>query len=259
MDLRELATAGTQRHPWELARADFFCELLARRVLDHRIERVVDVGAGDAFFARRLSSLVGPRTEIVCVDPNYDFAQIDALSASLPPSVRLERALPAGRADLILMLDVLEHVADDGAQLGQWVAQHLSPDGFVLMSVPAWPSLFSHHDTLLAHHRRYTPSAARSLLEGSGLRVLASGGAFHALLPLRLLQVVWWASARRAKLRGAVEPAATDLARWHGGEALTRLALGALKLDNALSKWAAARQMELPGLSWWALCQNTVA
>jgi SAM-dependent methyltransferase len=256
MDLKELASAGTARHPWELARADFFCQLLARRVLDRRIGRVLDVGAGDGFFASRLATLLPHGTEIVCFDPNYRPEQLAALADALPPNVRLSRTQPTERADLVLLLDVLEHIEDDGAQLRALIEGALAPGGFVLVSVPAWPSLFGQHDERLAHHRRYTPSAARALLEGCGLKVLDAGGAFHTLLPLRVAQLVWWASKRKS---AAAHTGATDVARWRGSERLSRWLLRGLKLDNAVSRLAAERSVELPGLSWWALCQNRVS
>ena len=53
MDLRERAASATNRHPWELVRADFFERLLADHdLLDAR--RWLDVGAGDAWFATEL-------------------------------------------------------------------------------------------------------------------------------------------------------------------------------------------------------------
>src|SRR5689334_14426995 len=105
MDLRELALAGAHRHPWEVARADFFADMLARRVFDHGLLRVLDVGAGDGFFARRLAGMVGPQTDLVCFDPNYTPAQLSEFAQRSPSNVRFSRELPQGRADMLLLLD----------------------------------------------------------------------------------------------------------------------------------------------------------
>ena len=137
MDLREFSVASTRRHPWELARADFFCELLARRVLDHEIARILDVGAGDAFLASKLVAFVGPHTEVVCTDLHYDGSIGVRLATQLPANVRLSRDLPSSEADLILLLDVLEHVEDDRAFLRGLVRDHLAPGGDLLISVCA--------------------------------------------------------------------------------------------------------------------------
>ena len=67
MDLRErtsgrVAPAG--RHPWELARARFFRRLIGRSTDVGTVRRVLDVGAGDGWFAQELlpTSVRRPRS-----------------------------------------------------------------------------------------------------------------------------------------------------------------------------------------------------
>jgi hypothetical protein len=68
------------------------------------------------------------------------------------------------------MLDVLEHVADEGGLLGA-VRALLRPGGTVLVSVPAFQFLWSIHDEVLQHVRRYTARRLRGALEASGFDV----------------------------------------------------------------------------------------
>jgi SAM-dependent methyltransferase len=166
-------------HPWEIARARLVADLLGSAPLG----RVVDVGAGDAFVARTLAREAG--ADIVAVDAAYSDADLVRYATA---GVRTARAIPAGEFDTALLLDVLEHVADDAALLRDVVA-HVAPRGRVLITVPAWPALFSAHDRMLAHHRRYRPRDVRTLARAAGLRVVRSGGAFFSLLPLRALGV----------------------------------------------------------------------
>jgi SAM-dependent methyltransferase len=77
--------------------------------------------------------------------------------------------LPFGPAefDLVLMLDVLEHFEDDRAVVA--AARHvLAPGGTLLVSVPAFQSLFSAHDVTLQHFRRYSAPQLRRALESGG-------------------------------------------------------------------------------------------
>ncbi len=60
--------------------------------------------------------------------------------------------------DVICALDVVEHLEDDGAAL-QWMAGHLKPQGLLLLTVPAYNSLYSDHDRALGHWRRYTAAS----------------------------------------------------------------------------------------------------
>jgi hypothetical protein len=84
--------------------------------------------------------------------------------------------------DLMLFLDVLEHVADDHAFLKEMVGEALAPGGTIVVSVPAWQGLFGKHDEALKHYRRYSPRTLRAMLSNAGLEVTNSGGIFHTLL-----------------------------------------------------------------------------
>ena len=68
------------------------------------------------------------------------------------------------------MWDVLEHVADDHAALSA-VHSILRPGGALLLSVPAYGWLWSPHDTLHHHHRRYARATLRRLLVEAGFRI----------------------------------------------------------------------------------------
>ena len=61
----------------------------------------------------------------------------------------------AGRFDLITCLDVLEHIEDDREALRE-LRRVARPGGVLLITVPAYPQLWSSHDELNRHYRRYT-------------------------------------------------------------------------------------------------------
>ena len=72
--------------------------------------------------------------------------------------------------DLIALLDVLEHLEEDKAAL-EALIQRLKPSGYMVITVPAYPWLWSAHDELNHHKRRYTRSQLLSLLKGVGLQI----------------------------------------------------------------------------------------
>ena len=72
--------------------------------------------------------------------------------------------------DTVLLLDSLEHVEDELALLAE-VRRLLTPAGRLLVSVPAFAFLWSAHDEVLHHLRRYTAPGLRAVLERSGLAV----------------------------------------------------------------------------------------
>jgi len=245
MDLRERPGQDAARHPWETARFDFFLRVLAdAQALSAR--RVLDVGSGDAWFARRLLVHLPPDARVTCWDSGY--ADLDAALAE-PMTLRAVR--PASAFDLVTALDVLEHVKDDRAFLQQIVEENLAPGAHLLVSVPAWPWLYTTHDAALLHHRRYRPSDGLGLVRDVGLRVIRSGGLFAGLLVPRALRRVAESLTRPAP------PAAAPPLQWNHGPRLARLVHSVLSLDGAASLWASARGRSLPGLSWWALCRKS--
>ena len=172
-----------------------------------------------------------------------------------PPRAGLSfaRERPARRFDLILLLDVVEHVSDDLAFVSSFANHSLAPGGSVLVSVPAWPALFSRHDEALAHFRRYTPRGCHALLASAGLVVRRSGGAFHSLVLARALTV---AHERLLGRLGRRPPPPPNLGQWRCGPTVSALVSATLAADNALSRGLASAGLPFPGLSFWALAER---
>ena len=73
-----------------------------------------------------------------------------------------------GAYDLIAVLDVVEHIEDDVAALSA-MADCLAPGGKILITVPAHPWMWSAHDTVNHHHRRYSKRALDAAIRRAGL------------------------------------------------------------------------------------------
>jgi SAM-dependent methyltransferase len=72
--------------------------------------------------------------------------------------------------DVVTLFDVLEHVPDHVGFL-QWTRKLLKPDGHLVLTVPAFPFLWSRHDDLNHHQRRYRRADLKATLEQGGFRV----------------------------------------------------------------------------------------
>jgi hypothetical protein len=255
MDLREVPGELAGRHPWEIARARFFSGLLDAYGVLAGPRTVLDVGAGDAYLATRLSSMLAQGSRVVCFDEHYSDRHLSDLAVRAPEIVAT-RVRPKDHFDVVMLLDVIEHVPDDTGFLGGFVEQNLERDGKVLVSVPAWQGLFTMHDVMLGHYRRYRPAQLLALIERTGLRLIAHGGLFHSLLVPRTLAKLGELLRRVSHPEPGVSAPAeadTEAGRWTAGSTVTNLVLGALAADNACSRAAAKLGIDVPGLSTWAL------
>lgn len=248
MDLLEQTGGTASRHPWELARLDVIERLVART--GPGSGRLLDIGCGDGFVLRSLSRHFA---HCVGVDTHLSERQCRELSrdnvefrASAPPSTE-------PNFDLLLLLDVLEHVEKPVPFLAELVRGQLRKGGWAILTVPAFSALFSAHDVELRHFRRYRRSQAASEALSAGLHVVDSGYFFASLLPARALTVL------KERVLPAAPPqpnAGVGLGRWRGGPLLTRAVAGLLRADAhvgfEVNRWG----LHLPGLSAWLLCQR---
>ncbi len=188
--------------------------------------------------------------QVTGADPGYDAATVARL-ARLYPSLELVRDAPTRRFDVVLALDVAEHVEDDSAFVRRIVHEWLAEDGHLVFSVPAYSWLWSSHDVGLRHVRRYAPAEARALLERGGLTLVERGGLFGSLLLPRAVAV------GLEHLRGPTRtPPQEGAIAWHGPAWLTSLLMRALGADAWISARAARAGLPLPGLSYWAIARR---
>jgi SAM-dependent methyltransferase len=75
------------------------------------------------------------------------------------------------RYDTVIMINVLEHIEEDQATLQQ-VFRSLTPDGRVVVFVPALSWLYSPYDKAVGHYRRYEKEQLEGLFKKSGFELL---------------------------------------------------------------------------------------
>lgn len=249
IDLSERYGDLDVRHPWEMARCAFFLRLLHQFGVDRTPVHWLDVGAGDAWIAQQALDRLPPSSEITCWDTNYSSEELISPLAQRV-DLHLVTTAPAGRFDGVLMLDVIEHLEDDLSFVSNVVESKMAPDGWILVSVPAYQRLFTSHDVSLKHYRRYSPSQCVAVLQSAGLTVEAQGSLFQSLLIVRVLQ------AAKEKLHSP-EAGSTGVGAWTGGPHLTGAIERSLEAESRLSLAIAKRsRFTLPGLSFWAFCRR---
>lgn len=154
-------------HWWFVARRDLACRVLRRHLrASSAPARMLDAGCGTGGTLDRVSaigSVSGVDLEPLALSLCRERGHRDLALASA-------NALPFGEGifDAVLALDVLEHIPDDAGAASE-LARVLRPGGIAVVTVPAYPSLWSRHDVALYHQRRYYAREVRRLLTDAGL------------------------------------------------------------------------------------------
>ena len=145
---------------------------------DIKADEVLDVGAGSGIFSRQLLDNNMCQSS-VCVDPGYDKESKESHNGK---PIKFVKSLDKTTQDLILMMDVLEHVPDDVALIKEYT-DSMPAGGKLLITVPAFQFMWSGHDVFLEHYRRYTIEMMEKAIVEAGLEPINSKYFFGSLFP----------------------------------------------------------------------------
>jgi SAM-dependent methyltransferase len=177
---RELA----RDHWWWRARNAYVTRRVAHLFGGITTARILDVGCGDAVlfpFLSRFGFVEGIEPDPLVVTPDGPWRH----RISLRPFD--ETFAPDEPYDLVLMLDVVEHLDDPSGAL-RLAGRLLRPGGRILLTVPAFNALWTHHDTINRHHTRFTRSSLRQVADAAGLSTESSGYLFQWLYAAKLVE-----------------------------------------------------------------------
>lgn len=225
------------RHWWFVGRRAIIKSLLSRLRLP-KGARVLEAGCGYGGNLAMLAEFGEVKAfELDETARKYAAASsgIAISSGRLPDQIGFQ----GERFELVVMLDVLEHIEEDVGSL-RILRQRLAPGASIAITVPAFPWLWSSHDEVHHHKRRYTRASLRHTLEQAGFEQIELGYFNSILFPL--------AVAHRCMLRLLGRKGGTDampssainriLARLF---ALERHWIGKVSLPPGLSLYAIAR------------------
>lgn len=216
---------------------------------------ILDIGCGDTFVVDNLSRRL-PFAKFSAVDSEFtdtDISRFRERYKGRPLDVYrsldcLWRTTPE-QIDIILLLDVIEHVKDDCGFLKKLRTMPGVSDGTVfLLTVPAFQSLFSKHDVYLKHHRRYNKIQLINTLIDAGFHLQKSGYFFSSLLLVRVFEkaaeVTSPHNIQNEKGIGA----------WRSRYMLDDFIKHCLIIDYKVARWVSNYGLNMPGLSAYAIC-----
>lgn len=236
-----------EQHWWFAGRRDAVYDLIRQLKLP-ATAAILEIGCSGGPLMQRLRAQ--GYLDVTGIDvsaPAIELAQARGVPhVSVMDGANLE--FTDARFDLVIASDVLEHIKDEGRALREWT-RVLRPGGQLLVFVPAHAYLWSEHDVVNHHFRRYSRAGLLAALRGVGLRPRRSSFWNTALyFPTAALRL-----GRR--LAGGPAPTGAagstgDLHQFAGP--LNRLLLNWVRVENAL-----LRHVNLPvGVSVFALAQK---
>ena len=225
------------RHWWYRARRRIIADLIRREAHLPPDAEILEIGCGTGHNLAMLSGF--GHVEGLELDDEARAISEKRLGRAVMSSPLPELGeVPDRHYDLIGAFDVIEHIYDDRAALAS-IATKLKPGACFIMTVPAHQWMWSAHDTVNHHKRRYSRSGLKALIQASPMKLRKLGYFNSLLFPLAV------ADRLASKLRGKDEaevklPSAPLNAGLEAVFAAERHLVGRLPLPPGLSLFAVA-------------------
>ncbi len=165
------------KHWWFVARRKILQQVICRLSLPKNAQ-ILEAGCGTGGNLQMLSRY----GEISAMELDETACQLanqrqitQVKRGSLPDNIPF-----ASDYDLILILDVIEHLDDDLSAL-KALYYKLKPGGYLLVTVPAYMFLWSEHDEINHHKRRYRLKTLKQVVKKAGYEI-SYGSYFNTFL-----------------------------------------------------------------------------
>jgi SAM-dependent methyltransferase len=157
-----------ENHWWFEGRRRCIAAVIDAHVRQKEGLRILDVGCGTG----GMFPMLGRYGRVAGAEFSADarerakrrFPEVPVSECALPDR------LPDGPFDLICAFDVIEHL-DAPVESIRALGERLAPGGQLLVTVPAFQFLWSNHDVVLQHRRRYSRQLLVEHLTRGGFKV----------------------------------------------------------------------------------------
>lgn len=165
-----LTVLEEDKHAWFAGRTRAILKYLDAEVRVYQpgeVRKVLDIGSGAGNMAHHLAHY----GQVVGLDPNpRPLAVAAGRGLDVVQSMGDQLPFATGEFDLVALLDTVEHIPDELGVFAECL-RVLKPGGKLIVTVPAFMSLWSYNDEINAHQRRYTAPELAQKLEITGFRV----------------------------------------------------------------------------------------
>jgi SAM-dependent methyltransferase len=168
-EVYELEARVSASHWWFSGRRRLLRRLISGLGADRRSWCVLEVGVGTG--ANLPVLLASGARQVVACDVSVEALRFSSNRATLTRADAARLPFATNSIDLLLAADVIEHLDDDAGALREFV-RVLRPGGHLILTVPAFPSLWGPQDIVAQHRRRYRRVPLLALLRDAGFLVM---------------------------------------------------------------------------------------
>ncbi len=178
-----------EKNWWFISRRSLITQLIKKNGI-HKSDKILEVGCAG-----------GPLIKILAAEGYSNITGIDLSENAIELCKKrgIENAMVMDAAktlfkdnefDLLIASDILEHIEDDHSALAEW-KRILKPNGILIVFVPAFSFLWSNHDVINHHFRRYSKGMLKGDIEKANLTInTLSFWNFSLFLPVCLLRLI---------------------------------------------------------------------
>lgn len=141
-----------RKHWWFRVRGKIIEDFLTKSINITSPLKILNVGAATG----RTSEILSKYGEVTSIEYDKDCCSFTSEKLGMPVlhASILDLPFPDSSFDLVCAFDVIEHVEDDGTSVYE-MERVCKKGGIIYITVPAFNKLWSHHDVVNHHHRRY--------------------------------------------------------------------------------------------------------
>jgi SAM-dependent methyltransferase len=175
-----------REHWWFSARAEILMSHI-RRVFANRTDlKILNIGVATGYSSQLLQQF-GTVTSIEFDEECYEFTR-DVVKIPIQQGSILELAFPDNTFDLVCAFDVIEHVEDDRLATSE-MRRVAKLGGVMFVAVPALMFLWSEHDVVNHHFRRYSSKTLKRLFSEHDTPVFHSYFNFWLFFPIAIIRL----------------------------------------------------------------------
>lgn len=167
------------KHWWFVVKKNIILDIIRRYCKIDNNCKILDIGCGSGLMLdslEKIGQVCGIDMSDEAIKFSQEISQSEIKKGSLPDQIPYEK----DSFNVIVALDVIEHIDKDIESL-KTIYSLLAHKGKAIITVPAYMFLWSYHDIVNEHKRRYTLSELKNKLLDAGF-VINKISYFNTLL-----------------------------------------------------------------------------